>query len=560
MRLNIYKTIFVFFVFLITAFLVPQQAGAAAPIVQGIVKNIRTGAGIPNVWVKWTDRVYEPGYICRDGDDNVITCPGSAYRYIKTDAEGKFMFPSWQGEGCLKWTTTGDSDGWTYVCLEPVPAANREAEANSKIVDLNYDGVPETMQSSTSQDGHFGCGENPHQLTVIPPPWDTGRYSTESIDINNIDNINYVEIKYNPAPPNCSKITLSPSGPMTLGIGTNRNIVANIEFNGTKVSNVLFRSSNPGVVSVDSPAVDKTDGDLPPQSYSSVIRAGSIPGSAEITSTAYFEPFAETCSATFPVTVSNTAWFQAKGGDIHARRDISSQVPPTADNRYFSANLDKTPGLVSYFGTQAFFGNPDFLSTTRWLINGQFAPARLGYSYFANRLKSEADFFTTSPSASGIYVVSGDMVVDSPWQIAKGEQIIFLVEGDLGVKNKIKVAEGGFLIFIVKDNIYIDSELTNPDLPVLEGIYLADGEFLTGCSGIISGKVDVVCGTVVNTDKQLVAAGVFYAGGGFELSRELDSATTKTTPSELFLFRPDFIANSPASLGFSKIFWQEVLP
>jgi hypothetical protein len=156
-------------------------------------------------------------------------------------------------------------------------------------------------------------------------------------------------------------------------------------------------------------------------------------------------------------------------------------------------------------------------------------------------------------TGDGIYYANTDITIDNVWSFPAGRKAIILIDGNLTIKKRITVPVGSFLAFIVSTNINITGNVGDKDAaptPDLEGVYF--------CDGLLNTNSDNDTGSGF----RLVAQGIFAAKGGFVLStpgRDVKN-DNPTTPAELFVFRPDFIANMPQALLFSSYSWQEKAP
>lgn len=133
------------------------------------------------------------------------------------------------------------------------------------------------------------------------------------------------------------------------------------------------------------------------------------------------------------------------------------------------------------------------------------------YSYFARQydlgLSPEEDFTGAADDAQKpvydadgngeadqeYYYHSGDLTVQSVWDVVDGEEYAIFVDGNLTISDSgdagelITVAEGGFLAFIVSGNITVSdnvghSVLSN-DAGNVEGVYVADGTLTVASTG-----------------------------------------------------------------------------
>ncbi len=129
--------------------LIPSQmVYANAPIINGRLMDTGTNTPLGSWWIRWTDG--------GDDDGNV------GVRYVSTDANGYFSFPSWQDM----------KDG------------ERSATANN-LIDHDWNpNTPNVNQSSRNDGDHYGCGEHNHTFTAIPPYGVFGTASTFVFDKN----------------------------------------------------------------------------------------------------------------------------------------------------------------------------------------------------------------------------------------------------------------------------------------------------------------------------------------------------------------------------------------
>lgn len=264
-----------------------------------------------------------------------------------------------------------------------------------------------------------------------------------------------------------------------------------------------------------------------------------------------------TGSPVWKFTVIVPGWFQTRDGDVHSQGSLNSPIPDTATDKYLSlVGLGGYPGVVSYNGADADFGEGS-ASQIGWLAKSGLSLKSSYYDYFYSLLDSPTvDNFDegSPPSQTGVYYQSGDVIAGN-WQVTGGNKIIVLVNGNLAVTGKITVEEGSFLAMIVKGSLYIKGTLEGDEInPVLAGVYLADGQIMTDCAGLIASD----CGSSPEAKKQFVGAGMFIASN-FDLGRDLGNDNDET-PAESFIYRPDLWINSPSSLWQASHTWQELAP
>lgn len=287
-------------------------------------------------------------------------------------------------------------------------------------------------------------------------------------------------------------------------------------------------------------------------------------------------------------------WYQVWGGDVHARGDITSYLPvamatddPT--HNYFNLNagtlLTGFPGLISFDSTYLYdfasgAGDPGTAksSTKKWLAKSNFLFSSSStedsvYDYYLKKLGNPpAGTFDCSGShnfknLSDVQIIrppasAEGCSIDANWNVTEGSKVIVLVDTALNIldqNTRITVDGESFLAFIANNGINIDKKLGvkqegYTETPYVQGVYLTDGQINTGFDSTdMSGR-------------RFIGAGMFYAGGGFVLARDLkDSPSEGTarnwnTPAELFIYRPDLATNSPSVMWSSETDWQEVAP
>ena len=238
---------------------------------------------------------------------------------------------------------------------------------------------------------------------------------------------------------------------------------------------------------------------------------------------------------------------------IRARQDIPNTpgFPMTAggvvdvtDNRIHDANRTNSPNA----------------KITELLLKKESGD----FNYFTQFVDYQA--LTPLPAdekpPSGIYKESGDLTIDTLWEVLDTEEIVVFIEGDLIINNPgnspiVTVEPGGFLLLISRNNIIIDADVgyeVNDSIvanfnnlePLIQGVFVADQNiFIQGDN---------------QNDKLLVAAGSYVAWEKLVLNRTLGNEYNHSIPSYHFIFRPDFITNWPESLKRARTIYQEISP
>ncbi len=199
-----------------------------------------------------------------------------------------------------------------------------------------------------------------------------------------------------------------------------------------------------------------------------------------------------------------------------------------------------------------------------------------GYDYFYSKLGSPDTSFdcaSNSPPSDGFYLANnppgGECTINSDLDFGTNKVVIF-VNGDLqfdSAVDQIKVSPEGFLAFIVKEDIRISGQIGDKSAGSftgttahLQGVYIADGLIDT-----YQPDPSEEPGGGLGSGFRLVAAGIFVAKNGFNLDRNVktdcpEGVCNETTPSELFIARPDLFVNIPDELREAYFFEQEVAP
>jgi hypothetical protein len=135
-------------------------------------------------------------------------------------------------------------------------------------------------------------------------------------------------------------------------------------------------------------------------------------------------------------------------------------------------------------------------------------------------------------------------------KVISGKRLIIFVPGDLLIKVPFTVAKDGksSILFVVKGSVGID-----PGVSKVEGAYLADGRIDSLCSGNFQPDLDCSPGKNPAIDNQLTLEGIYFAGSGFNLDRNV----VGTTPAELFAYRPDLFFSMIETAGKNVYHWSE---
>jgi len=204
------------------------------------------------------------------------------------------------------------------------------------------------------------------------------------------------------------------------------------------------------------------------------------------------------------------------------------------------------------------------------------------YAHFYRKFGEEAQTIepgqpskpTIDENGQYIGYSDGNMIIDdsNAWSVVAGESIIIFVHGDLEFEDTsgsgaklTEVEPGGFLAFIVSENITISPEVGYYDDPSTSAIHAnanLEGVF------IASGAINMPSNEDNdNADKKFIGAGTFVGWGGINLARNyayegdpLSAETNNLNPIDVFIYRPDFIINTPLEMKSANYEWQETAP
>jgi hypothetical protein len=279
------------------------------------------------------------------------------------------------------------------------------------------------------------------------------------------------------------------------------------------------------------------------------------------------------------VTHGGGAWTQTTSGDAYAPITVSSSIPVTAPQTYFSMNgPGGYPGLVSYGSFFDVSLNPlttgaeagsNTLSTTRWNAHTTYTPISL-YEHFtlllggmtgtgdlwdADGELSATDFL--SCASSDYCYFSGNPTINNPITIGANDKRILVINGALTIKNTITITPGGFLAVIAKDGITIDPSVgagapasySTSITPQIQGMYITGGNF----------SIPAVTPPSLPPDKQLVLKGMFVADD-FSITRMLSNANNLLYPATMFIHDPALLFSTPFIMQEVPFRWQEVAP
>jgi len=282
-----------------------------------------------------------------------------------------------------------------------------------------------------------------------------------------------------------------------------------------------------------------------------------------------------TDSATWAFTplISVGAWFQVQDTDLANPGDLISRIPaqcsssPSCTAQFNLSGSGGFPGVPAYGGGTADFGSGS-VSGEGWLANSGYSGRRYDYDWFARLAPAEvftdpASVITDSQISGGDlksgynsrgyiwHYRDGDLTINSTANLGN-TKVILLVTGNLILNGRITLDDGkGFFATFTKGSINIDSGVSHPNNPALEGLFLADGSISTGSKN-------------PTPDDRLYIRGALVGWSGINLQRDLDpnlsTGANNEEAAEFIEYAPDLIFTFPRDLLREGLVWREVAP
>jgi hypothetical protein len=348
-------------------------------------------------------------------------------------------------------------------------------------------------------------------------------------------------------------------GSMTIKAGSTQSLVTSVN------SSALITSVN---FSASSGFVSLTPTNTSSYPYSTNVTGESL-GSGTVTSTVNNTTSAGACIATSNINVNPKGpWWQVKDGDVTSNGDLTTNV--------MAPNLFGVIGTGGYTGVPSYSGTTDLtasnVSVDHWFTDSSDVSGKTyGSAFFSNAIPAEvatasvtigvqsvpgSTFASGGTAVDGIYWYQydgsslGDLTINSAIDLGGRTVVLFVKNANLIIDGSINYTHGsGLFMVIVTGNISVGPAVGDGGgAPAdLEGVYVADGQFITGSNNSAS-------------DKQLWIRGVVAAYGGFALQRDLGPSADGTTPSEVFEFAPELDLMFPSKLAAYVINWREVAP
>lgn len=283
-------------------------------------------------------------------------------------------------------------------------------------------------------------------------------------------------------------------------------------------------------------------------------------GTATVTTTVrYASGLAVACTDTATVNVGDIAppgagapWWQVVGGGVYAGDSsgglsIRSEVP-AGEYLLIPGSIGSVAALMRASGT--YETGSGSLSVSAWNALTKYRGKRIDYAYFAAQLgvgssqandwgSDDLDQPAYDPAREFYYQRPATEVTLGGWNVLAGEKYVVVVRGNVRITGDVTVANGGYLMVIAQGDVTVDPAVTS-----VQGIYLANGLFITESAG-------------VGGDVQLVVSGSVAAWDGVDLNRDLGVAGN-VSPAEQFVYRPDLMISMPKKVKTFVMEWQEV--
>jgi hypothetical protein len=314
-------------------------------------------------------------------------------------------------------------------------------------------------------------------------------------------------------------------------------------------------------------------------------------------------------------TLAN-AWWQTVGGSVYAKGTLQTQIPVNtcdADSSCTSALIVGTGSDNSNTSGFAMLGDGGILKTTtagetshvqsagnRSSTNGASAtgvyatgvkPGNETYDYFTRNLsQTPVDVVSLAQlrlkiaalpaSTTGIfrYTGGGNLAIDAsnPLVIPASRRVVVFAPEGLVFSNSTNLASpqltavpvGSFLMFITHGDMTVTQALgyTNPaTVPTttnanVTGVFVVDGQIVIQSDGdtAIADRKFIGAGTFVAWDSQNLGTGIVLERNFADSVNGLTQ--NSTTPAEVFVYRPDFVATFPTELKTAHFNWQELAP
>jgi hypothetical protein len=346
---------------------------------------------------------------------------------------------------------------------------------------------------------------------------------------------------------------------MTIKVGSTQSLVTSV--NSSALITSVNYSASSGFISLNPTSTSSYP-------YSTNVTGVSL-GLGTVTSTVNNTTSAGACVATSNITDNPKGpWWQVKDGDVNTNGDMITNV--------LVPNLFDVIGTGGYAGVPSYNGTTDLtasnVSADHWFTaSADVSGKTYGSAFFLNTIPAEvatasavinaqsvpgSEFESGGTAVDGIYWYQydgsslGDLTINSAADMGGRKAVLFVKNANLIIDGSINYTHGsGLFMAIVTGNISVDPSVGGGGgAPAdLEGVYVADRQFITGSTGL-------------SNDKQLWIRGVVAAYGGFALQRDLGVAADATTPSEVFEFAPELDLMFPSKLSTYVINWREVAP
>lgn len=371
-----------------------------------------------------------------------------------------------------------------------------------------------------------------------------------------------------PFEPSSCKVSLPPT--ISLTVGETKQLLPLIEAQNGTVDKVKFRLEPLGIASLCSSELARCNaGRYLYESSSTANITGISNGDVKLTVSASMDDEGVNCAPdTSIVQVSSpNSWLQVRGGGVTVGGNVSLEIPQECGRRascspYFIKESENSD--IGALITKGFFNSSSNVSSKKWLASGginsldQFSCKKISDQIWrqvnvsTNNL-TQSVLRTGGFEQDGYYYYfydgsRGDLTIADDVSLGARRVVLAVRNASVNINGNLSLTDGlGFFMLITDKDIIVSKDvgLGLPDGTfALEGIYCADGSFITKSSG-------------TEQDGQLSIRGSVFAKK-FVLSRSLEN--NSLAPAEVVEFAPDLYLLFPRELLSRSLYWREVDP
>lgn len=258
-------------------------------------------------------------------------------------------------------------------------------------------------------------------------------------------------------------------------------------------------------------------------------------------------------------------WLQVSRGNVLVNGDVNVQIPSgcalsSSCAPYFIKKKLNSLGIAFLSG---YYNSNVNISEAGWLAEGLKNFDFVDFSFFESQVRSlyrinifssnitEADLIDSGVEKDGYYYYfyegTNNLNIADDISLGSRKVVLFVKDASVFINGNVTLNDGsGFFMIVTNKDIYVSPDVYSgiENVPALEGIFVADGKFISQSAED-------------NSDRQLFIRGTVLASQ-FLLQRSLKD--NSSSPSELFEFAPDLYMNYPVYLSRKPLVWKEVTP